>query len=71
MPLLGRAIVEAQIEANALSYKERYKRYLKWQKAKYPNIKPWGYEQWLKYCATSNLPADCRPGQGKEPWQKQ
>lgn len=71
MPLMGRAIVEAQIEANRLAYKERYKRYLKWHKKNKPSITPYGYKQWLKIENTSNIPADCRPGQGKEPWQKQ
>lgn len=70
MPLLGRAITEAQAEANKLSYKERYRRYRKWAAAKYPNIKPLSYARWRKYEGTANIPADCRPGQGKEEWQK-
>lgn len=66
--------------ANGSSYKDRYRNYVKWFRERekqrnnlkpwqYNSIKPWAYGMWLKYSSTSSIPAECRAGQGKEPWQ--
>ena len=70
-----------QKQANALTYKERYRNYVKYFRERekqrlnlkpwdYSKIKPWDYGRWLKYSDTSSLPAECRAGQGKSEWQK-
>jgi hypothetical protein len=66
--------------ANGLSYKERYRNYVRWFRNRekerlklkpwqYSSIKPYGYGMWLKHSADMSIPADCRAGQGKEKWQ--